>query len=530
MNRPATIAYVLPALLALLALPACGTGASSTELVQLTDLDPRQLDVGDRVRITAQDLPVAGDIRRIAVTLRGSLARPGRAPCNAPAELTVTDPPEGATTVDLATGQLRDLSYAESTHRTVQLDGTTGIEFLLTSAMLERLMHCPGSRANGFDVPHATLTLGGASLRGSAQGVSVRIDGLTGSQAVTGSLRGPVLDLFAPPTARLGLESGANLAATQALDALGVTPAEGHPTQGGLHIAQVRPGSAAERAGLAANDVILRIDGLNVLSLGDARPSPSARRATITVLRGDMQDERVISLDGLSPSAPADLGASAILVAVAFALLAVFLLPRPALWVWFSRQLARARRAPNGKRVPPEPFARVLGRAGARALHPARTLAAVTPVEFVLPWLFALMAVSTAVAAPLAELFAHVDPDVSVVFALVVLLQRSGGVLLGWGTGRDRTFSESLRAAIRAGWVVVPAIVALGSAVLIAGGLSAQAVMASQGGAPWQWLAFRMPATVPLAALFALAQCGSLGDGAPGAVIVRPGLWRAGVA
>lgn len=532
MNRLPAIACVLSALLAAMACPACNAGGSTTELVQLSDLDPRQLDVGDRVRITAQDLPAAGDIRRLAVTLRGSLARPGRAPCNAPVELTVTDPPEGATAADLATGRLRDLTYAESTHRIVQLDGTTGLEFVLTDAMLARLMHCPGSRAAGFDVPHATLTLGGASLRGSMQGVTVRIEGLTGSQAVTGSLHGPVIDLFAPPAARLGLESGTDLAAMQALDTLGITPADGHPTLAGLHLARVRAGSAAERAGLLAGDVILRIDGLNVLSLGDARPPPDASRASLTTLRGDLQDDRVISLDGLSSGAPADLAASAVLVAVAFALLGAVFLPRPMLWVWFSRQLARARRGPLGKRVAAEPFVRVLRRAGARVLHPARSVAlgTIPPVEFVLPWLCALMALSTAAAAPLAELLARVDPDVSVTFAIVVLLQRSAGVVLGWATGRDRTVSQSARAAVRAAWVVVPAVVALGSAVVLAGGLSAQTVLASQGGAPWQWLAFRMPATVPLAALFVLAQCGSLGDEhRAGAPIARPGLWRAGM-
>ena len=526
MNRIAAI-FILLALA--VASVACG-GPSNTEILQLGDFDPRQLDVGDRVRISAQDLPVAGDIRRVTVTLRGTLARPGRAACNAPVELTVSDPPEGATTIDRVTGQLRDLTYAESTRRTIQLDGATGLEFLVNDAMLEQLMHCPGSRASGFDVAHATLSLGGGSLRGGSQGVTVRIEGLTGAHAVTGTIRGPVLDLFAPATARLELESATVLAAaTHTLDTLGITPAEGWPADGGLHIAQVRAGSAAERAGLLPNDVIRRVDGLNILALADFRTAPGGRRATLSVLRGDLQDERVIALEGLSPTAPIDLYAAGVALCVALALLAAFLLPRPALWVWFTRQLARARRIGSGPNEAAEPFTRVLIRARGRVLRPSEAWGSDSPMEFVMPWLLTGTVVTCVIAAPLAEVTARLDPDLSVLFAASVLLQRSGGVFLGIGTDRDRTMGEKIRAAVRAGWVVLPAILALASAVAIAGGLSAQSVLASQGGAPWQWLAFRIPATVPLAAMFLLAQCGSLGDDTVGRTVVARTAWRAGV-
>ena len=244
----------------LLGLTACG-GTSVDEILQLRDLTPRQIEVGDRISITGAEYPAANDIRRISVTLRGQLARAGRPLCEAVTEVTIADPPVGAVTTDVLTGRVRDQTYAESNHRAVQLDGANRLEFTVTESMLAQMSRCPTEPvSDAIDVPHATLSFGLAGVQ--AQGITVTIEGLTGEHAIAGTLRGVTLDLNAPPARRVALEAGAQEAASHLLDFLGIALASSNPDDGGLRVGQRarrKPGRASgnrlERRRLCASTV-----------------------------------------------------------------------------------------------------------------------------------------------------------------------------------------------------------------------------------------------------------------------------------
>src|SRR5690349_5232180 len=63
---------------ALLGLLGCAADAGP-ELLNVIDVVPRAVDVGDRIEILGTNLP-AGEAREALVTFRGELRRPGQAP------------------------------------------------------------------------------------------------------------------------------------------------------------------------------------------------------------------------------------------------------------------------------------------------------------------------------------------------------------------------------------------------------------------------------------------------------------------
>jgi NADH-quinone oxidoreductase subunit H len=495
---------LLPALLAACA-TACGE-PGATDILQLTELNPRQVEVGDQLEITAQNFPAAADIRRISVTLRGTLARPGRPACNAPVEVTVSDPPAGATTYDVGTGTFRPLTYAESTSRTLRLEGAGRLVFPVTESLLAELTRCPGASNAAIDVSHATLSLGATGVRGAAHGVTVRIEGLGGTRAIAGTLRGPVLDLYAPPARRLELEVGARQRAERTLDFMGIALAPGHPTEGGLRVASVRVGSPADRAGIVSNDVLTRLDGLNVLALEDFVPASTARAVTVTTLRGAVQDDHVVSLDGYAPTAPLDLVAAAIVLAVVAALLGGFLFPKWDLATWLAVPL-RARAQRGG-------FAAWLARGLRDALRTSPGEGSNDPAALrAAPWLL-LAAVGTTLAfAPFGQWLVHTGLDVGALYALATSARLLAALLAGGGdVGQRWSPFGGVRAALRFLPCGLPALASIGCVVAMAGTLRVQGIVVAQGGYPWEWFAFRTPAAPVMFVLYALAVLGAATD------------------
>jgi len=474
---------------------------STTDLLTLTDLDPRQITVGDHVELVGVDLPSPADIRRLTVTFRGTLSRPGKAPCSAPVELSVSDPPADATTVDATGIGVRERTYAESSQRTLRLNGNRRIEFLFTEAMYRQLIRCPGQRGDVGDIPHATLALGGNTRVGGLQGITVQVEGLTSGRVLSGTLRGAVIDLHAPAAQRVAIEARAEPEARRALDQLGIVLSEVHPTEGGLRVAAVRPESAADRAGLQANDVLVRLDGLALATVADVLPAPDAREATLSIVRGDVQDERVISLEGLGTARPADTASAAgILLASLFAL-AFFLAPRPATWTWLVRRSSDRLRAAIGVRG--AAFrGRLFGLLSFRSFEQSHGSFG-PEVERIRPFLVIAAALLVLAAIPTGPSLARMDLDLTLWLALAVTAERSGRWIYHFETEPTRDFALAVRGVVRAIWIKLPVVFALAAVVIQSGGLRARAVVAAQAGAPWQWNAVRMPASTALFVLYA---------------------------
>jgi NADH-quinone oxidoreductase subunit H len=465
---------------------ACGEPAA-TEILQLTDLGPRQLEVGDRLEITGQNLPLPGDIRRISVTLRGALARPGSEACRGPVEVTVSDPPADARVFDASSGQMRPRTYAESTEKIIRVQGAR-VELTVTEALLSSLTRCPGARAGEAETPHSTLTLGAIGTRGAAHGVTVRVDGIGGGRAIAGTLRGPVLDLFAPPARRLELETRARESAEGALNHLGITLAPVQPGESGLRVATVRPESPAARAGIVSNDVLVRLDGLSLLSLADFVPAPGARHTTLTTLRGEMLDEHVVSLEGYASGVPFDLVAAATLLTVLATLLGVLFLPKR------GAALTPSSRTPS--RRTSAGFVRWL-------TQQAGSVMRATPHEEGVvragPYLVLAALASSVAAVPFGPWIVSSGVDVTLLFASAFALRWIATVLSG------ETPGQGVRAALRSLPAQLPALVAIGCVVAMAGTVRLQGIAMSQGGHGWEWFVFRTPVSPVLLVLFALA-------------------------
>src|SRR4051812_34673449 len=80
---PLALAFAVAACLALL---GCAADTSAPELLNVIDVAPREVDVGDRIEVLGTTLPT-GEGREARVTFKGELRRPGQAPTEA--EITV---------------------------------------------------------------------------------------------------------------------------------------------------------------------------------------------------------------------------------------------------------------------------------------------------------------------------------------------------------------------------------------------------------------------------------------------------------
>lgn len=353
-------------------------------------------------------------------------------------------------------------------------------------------------------------------------------EGLGGVRAVSGTLRGIAMELQAPAARRLALETDARARAERVLDFLGITLAASHPLEGGLRVASVRVGSPADRAGIAPNDVLTRLDGLTILGVQDFLPAPGVKTATLSVLRGDIQDDHVVSLDGLTPSVPFDWVASVIVVVVAASMLTGLLYFRGGLLSWVSFRVRAGVRAGGCGVVP---FVRWL-------IERVRTLAASGrtidesiasdgngggdrcdgserdgsgAIDWIAPYLVPAMVVSTVVAVPFGSWLCTTGLDVGALYALAAVARMLSSLLAG---ERDRGRGWSPVAGVRAalGWwpSVLSALAAMGCVVATVGSLSVRGIVAFQGGYPWEWLLFRTPVMPVVFVLYALGVFGTV--------------------
>jgi NADH-quinone oxidoreductase subunit H len=298
-----------------------------------------------------------------------------------------------------------------------------------------------------------------------------------GAAPVAGILRHVVFDVrpsAAPSEAELQRE-GARLLAWIGLEAVAAPS--------GLSVVAVAPGSRAEAAGIGPGDLLATFDGVRVATLGDAVPVTGEREATVVLRRAEGTSEvtRTLAVDGFRRAPPADLVAAALVALSALALVLVLGAPvRPLLSASLQRVISRMRAG----LVP------AFRSAVREALPPAGALALVDALGY------ALLA-----AMPFGQYLVAAQLDVGILFVAAATALTAAALL------SNRTPWAGVRAAAHVAVQHVPAALAVVAVVTTTGSLRMQEIARTQGGWPWDWLAFRSPgALVALALLLACSR------------------------
>jgi len=456
--RPLTPVVLLAAIVWL----SAGAGSCSqmpmAELIEVREVSPSDVELGDRISIVGEGFPAGRPAR---VTFRGDLRRPGERPVHR-AEVVVQGTVVGPEQLEVPFGEAAQALFCgggdRATHTT--FEGEVEVAFAAAS---------PGAPPVAGTLRQVVL-----DVRPGASPRNAEADG-----------QGQRLAVFA------GLELG------------------GSARRGiGLPVEGVVAGSRAEAAGIAAGDVIATFDGLRVDSLGDLAPAPGEREAIVGIRRVDSAgvNPHALAVEGLQRPAAAELLASSLLLVGALAIVLLFGAPmRPSVATSLQRFIGRVRARVAAVRA---------ARSGASAVSwdsTVRGLAAIA-VRDVLPpagapGVIDVAACALLAAMPFGQYLVAARLDVGLLFgvaatALALAAFTAAGSV--WG---------GVRAAAHVFWQHVPGAIAIGSVVLTTGSLRVQEIEHAQGGWPWDWLAFRSPAA--LVALLLLLGCALIDPSAP---------------
>ncbi|HXX67685.1 MAG TPA: PDZ domain-containing protein [Polyangiaceae bacterium] len=432
------------AVMILLALAGLFAHVPTLELIQVLDVAPRDLEVGDRMAIVGAGFPPGKPAR---ITFRGTLHRPG-------------EPADRGVAIE-ATGAVVSPQRVE-----LRIDEAIQSRFCQQG---ERAVHTTFD--GELEVAFAAATVGVAP--------------------VGGVLRGVALD-FRPSARPFDVDREAE--GERFLGFVGIHAASG-TRETGVLVRDVAAGSAADNAGIAAGDVLVRFDGLRVQTVGDVLPAPGEDEAEIGIRRGGSSTEtaRTVLVGGFRPAASLELlGAW---LAVVTALMAVLLwgAATPPLVARAAESVmsrVRARCASGGERRPAghSPLAGFAKTVLLAALP--RSRAAATPA----------LAVCAALAVlPFGQCPAFARADVGILFVAVATALAAAAAMAAGSPSRAAS------AVFHVVWQHVPGAIAIANVVLATGSLSIRELGRAQDGWPSDWLAFRSPAL--LATMFVLIRC-----------------------
>jgi len=402
-------ASLVAAAMLFVAVPSCDADRDA-ELLELRAVEPSQLEPGDRMVVLGKSFPIG---RAAEIELDGVLRRAGAAAERA--HLTI----EG---------------------RAVAIDR---VQARWDAGALEQM--------SGGGTFHGTLRVSFASADG---------DG-----TVSGALRHVELDFARPMLTPLTAgESGDEEAGTIA-DALGLGLADEELAAGGIRIESVGSRSAAARAGLRAGDEIVTANGVRVGAQSDLLPGPNDAQLELRIRRrGEvaLMTARV-GLLGLDTRRDAEQSAVATWIALALALVLVFLAPS-ARWLGALEQIIdRARRRERESRAESRSSDIVV----------ACALTIVVGAAAVLP----------------ASMRAQIDaPTLYLVAAALALAL---GALRGGARG-GVALGAAVIDAVTMGLVAAVAI-------LWSGATAVEAIVRAQAPGPWGWLALQSPAGTTIA-------------------------------
>ena len=286
--------------LATLALAGCERDGIPP-LVEVSEVSPREIEVGDRIELRGAGFPQG---RTARVTFRGTMLRPGRVPVH------------GAS---------------------VEVDGVVAasdrIEIVVGEPLEERFC------GHGDHALHTTM-LGDVEVAFASS--------TPGAPPLVGVMHGMTLDVT-PGSVRAAVVEARIAEGQRVLSFLGVTPGQASPR--GIPIEKLEPGAPGERAGFQVGDLIAAVDGAHVREISDIAPA-SARSTQITLRHGDAStdDTKTVEMIGYAGERiPAEYAPALLLVGLALAVLLLLVLPAPAIFSALEQRVARRLRVSGSK-------------------------------------------------------------------------------------------------------------------------------------------------------------------------------------
>jgi len=441
---------------AMSAMTGCATDNPPNTLT-LLDFQPREADVGDRLEVLGQGFPQK---RKAFVTFAGKLYRPGKDP--QPVNVTVEGEARSAEKVELV--------FSE------------GISDQLCGA--------------GDNAVHTTF-------RGE---VAVRFEASEpGAAPLAGKVNNVVVD-FRSPTARRFALGQREEDGRKALTFMGIGIAPGSPAAGGLLIADVKPGSPADNAGVRGNDVLVEFDGLRVASVADVVPA-GGTTAQLGLRRPNAPAIQTaqVSLAGYKQRIPADLLGAGLIVGIAAAILLLFMAPTAGIITWVERRVSarmQSRIGPN--RAGPGGFVVWLADGIKSILKEDIIPTEADNILFRLaPYLVFMGVSATFVVMPFGQKLIAADLDIGILYIIAITSLVTIGLLTaGWSSNNKWSLLGGIRAAAQIISYEIPGAVAVVCIVMLTGSLRLQDIIRAQGGMPWDWYMFRNPVTFLLFFLY----------------------------
>ncbi|WP_394843284.1 NADH-quinone oxidoreductase subunit H [Pendulispora brunnea] len=276
------------------------------QLISVTELTPREAEVGDKLEITGAGFP-QGKAARIA--FRGTLYRPGERP---------------------ARGAVID---ADGT-----VVGRDSIEVAYTEALDAEFCGIADHRRHTTFEGDLEVSFAAASK---------------GAPPVTAVLHQVTLDLR-PPEDSPSVIAERAAEGEKTLAAIGIHGTE--PTgERGLRVAKVDAGSRAEEAGILADDVLVGFAGVRIGKLADVVIPSGVRDVEITLRRGAAarEEKRTVHTLGVDRSIPTDVFGAAFIAIAATLVVLLFFTPSRGPITWLEKRFASAPRSSVAPHAPP---------------------------------------------------------------------------------------------------------------------------------------------------------------------------------
>lgn len=455
---------------ALAFITSCQT-RDSANLLNLVDVAPRDVEVGDHIEVIGSNLP-SGNVKRAKVTFVGKLYRPGT---------------------------------AQPIEKTIEVDGAKPTPDKVSLVFNEGLQRdfCDSDG----ELVHTTFRGDVIVSFPSAQ---------EGGTPVQGSVVGVVLDVRPPSARRLVMEArekeGQNV-----LSFLGISLDTEQTPATGLRIKTIEASSGADKAKLQPGDVITSFNGVKVSSAGDLVPAPGANHADLTFQRGTADPEaRQLDLEGYQAvTLPSDLIGAAVILGVAALILLIFMAPTAGIITWVERRVSarmQSRIGPN--RAGPQGFLIWIAD-GIKSIHKEDIIPTDSDQTLfrLAPYLVFVGVSATFVVMPFGQYLIAADLDIGILFVIAVTSLVAIGLMTGgWAANNKWSLLGGIRAAAQVISYEIPAAVAIVCIVMMTGSLRMQDIIAVQGGMgegvlstggwPWYWFVFRNPVTFALFFLF----------------------------
>ena len=438
------------ALVVLACVAGCELRDSSPNLLEVTDLNPHSLEVGDHLTLNGSGFPEG---RAARISFHGDVLRAGQTPLR---DVTIVAP----------------AAASEPHSITVMFSNELSREFCGVG-----------------DAVHATFR-GAATASFQAR--------QSGAPPVQGTLDGVVLDVNPASISKLAQQAH-ETEAKRFADFAGMAVVHSDERDV-LLIDTIDPDGRAARAGLLPGDALLELDGVRLAGLSDLIPPPRSRLSHLSVRRGDATTSTTFALDvsGFQPGSPSELAPAATLIGFAVALLLLFASPLGRALGWFEgRVAAKIRERTRG-------LGGLSGLKQAKNWDFARALLSQLPTSPLPYFVFIIDSAWLTLLALNRTIWAR-ELDLPVLFlGSLTALSATALVVGGREPGQRFSLLRGLRAVLVTLVFQAPVLAAMACAVLLSGSLRSDDILAAQGGWPWQWFAFESPIALAVFALLLL--------------------------